>query len=211
MEAIRYSFDFLDAAAEFAYQVVRNGPHGDSRTDSWLTRYMDRHWTELSLADRLGFLSFVRCGEGFWRSDEQYFLFEELRTVRNALTHPGIFGVETVEEFADYSSPALSSRKTIHGKMRRHKNSSGTFAEHPTDLGREDARKAVEIALRHAMRFEQLFCSQGSTYFSRINPQTGVVQSPASVLARMRRRHFDSIWVDQLTKRLHPTAEKRGG
>src|ERR1700730_12245524 len=88
IEAIRYSYDFLGAAAEFAYQLVKDGPLGDSRTANWLRRYMDREWTKLYLSDKLGFLSFSRCGEGFWWSDDQYRLFEDLRTVRNAMTHP---------------------------------------------------------------------------------------------------------------------------
>lgn len=192
IEAIRYSYDFLDAAAEFAYQLVKDGYRGDLRPDNWLTRYMDRTWNHLSLSDKLGFLSFSCCEEGFWQSNDQRRLFEDLQTVRNALTHPGIFGVETIKEFADYSSPALSSQETIRGKMRR---TDSVFAEHPEKLSQKDAKKAVEIALRHAERFEQLFSAPGKTYFSRINPRTGVVQSPTSVLARMRKRYFDSIWV----------------
>ncbi len=190
IEAIRYSYDFLDAAAEFAYQIVRDGPDSDSRPDTWLTRYVDRKWKSLKLADKLGFLSFLRSGEGFWQNDAQRQLFEDLCTVRNALTHPGIFGVERVEGFADYSSPALSSDQTIYGKMRPQK----TFANHPADLVREDARKAVEIALRHAERFEQLFGRQGATLFGRVNPRTGAAQNPTDVLARMRPRYFVSIW-----------------
>jgi hypothetical protein len=49
IEAIRYSYDFLGAAAEFAYQLVKDGPLGDSRTANWLRRYMDREWTKLYL------------------------------------------------------------------------------------------------------------------------------------------------------------------
>lgn len=194
IEAIRYSYDFVDAATEFVYQIVKDGPDADSRPDNWLTRYIDRSWNGLGLADKMGFLSFSRCGTGFWNTDEQFQLFEDLRTARNALTHPGIFGIETTEQFEDYSTPAVSSRKTIRSKMRRSKKSGNAFAEHPAELDRQDARKAVEIALRHAERFEELFSPPGATYFSRINPLTKTVQSPAQVLARMRPRYFDAIW-----------------
>jgi hypothetical protein len=195
IEAIRYSYDFLDAAAEFAYARVKDGPDGDLRADNWLRRYVDRNWPSLSLGDRLGFISFSMSGQGFWFNDDQYSLFEDLKTMRNALTHPGIFGVETVQEFADLDSPALSSKRTVLGKMRRHKRSRGAFGEHPSELGRDDARKAVEIALRHAVRLDELLCRKGETYFSRIVPQTGKIQSPATVLARKRHRYFDALWL----------------
>jgi hypothetical protein len=195
IEAIRYSYDFLDAAAEFAYAIVKDGPDGDSRPDSWLTRYVDRRWNSLSLSERLGFLSFTKCGEGFWRNDGQRRLFEELRALRNALTHPGIFGVQRVEEFPDLSDgPAVSSREVIYGKMRPRKDAIAKFAGTLAVLGREDGRKAVEIALRHAERFEQLFGRPGACLFGRINPRSNVEQSPTTVLARMNRRFFDSPW-----------------
>src|SRR5882672_6957615 len=60
IEAIRYSYDFMDASTEFAYQIIKDGPDGDTRPDNWLTRYIDRNWKALSLADKMGFLSFSR-------------------------------------------------------------------------------------------------------------------------------------------------------
>ena len=195
IEAIRYSYDFLDAATEFLYTIVRDGPDGDSRPDNWLTRYVDRSWNKLSLADKIGFLGFSRCSTGFWKTDAQLGLFEDLRTVRNALTHPGIFGIGTTERFRDHSTAAISSRRTARGKMKRSRKPSAAFPEHPADLDRQDANKAVEIAVRHAERFEELFSPPGATYFSRINPRTGATQNPAQVLARMRSRHFDAIWL----------------
>lgn len=146
----------------------------------------------MQLSDKLGFLSFSKSGEGFWRTDGQRELFEDLKTVRNALTHPGIFGIEITAHSPDFESPPTSTRKTVHGKMRRRKG--GVFAEHPEELGRNDAKKAVEIALRHAARFEELFFSGGSAYFSRINTRTGKVVSAAGLLARMRGRYFDTKW-----------------
>ena len=192
VEAIRYSYDFLDAAAEFSYHLARDGAAGDQRPNQWLSGYMDRTWTKFSLADKLGFLSFSRVSEGFWRTDDQRQLFEDLRRVRNALTHPGIFSIETVERFAELDGPPLSSTTASTGKMAS--RPSGAFANHPADLGKEDARKAVEIALRHAQRFAELFCPNGETYFSRIDPQTNKVQDPTTALAKMRRRHFDAVW-----------------
>jgi len=195
IEAIRYSYDFIDAAAEFAYAIVKDGPDGDSRPNSWLTRHMDRQWNSLRLSERLGFLSFTKCGEGFWRNERQRQLFEELRVLRNALTHPGIFGVERVEEFADRSGgPAVSSREVIHGTMHPPRDPIAKFAGTLAVLGREDGRKAAEIALRHAERFDQLFGRPQACLFGRINPRSNVPQSPKTVLARMKHRFFDSPW-----------------
>jgi len=100
IEAIRSSYDFIDAAAEFAYVLVTDGADGDSRPDSWL-RYADRQWPSVSLSDKLGLLSYSTHGKGFWRRASEHQLFEDLRTVRNALTHPGIFSVVRLEQFAD--------------------------------------------------------------------------------------------------------------
>jgi hypothetical protein len=195
IEAIRYSYDFLDAAAEFAYAIVKDGPDGDSRPNSWLTRYVDRQWKSLSLCERLGFLSFTKCGQGFWRNEGQRQLFEELRALRNALTHPGIFGVERMQEFADLSDgPALSSREVIYGQMRPPKDPIAKFAGTLAVLGREDGRKALEIALRHAERFEELFGRPEACLFGRINPRSNLAQSPTTVLAHMKHRFFDSPW-----------------
>lgn len=192
VEAIRYSYDFLDAAAEFGFHIATGGSDGDVTMNKWVTGYMDRNWTACSLSDKLCFLGVSKGSDGFWRTEGQRHLFEELRRVRNALTHPGIFSFNTVEQFADFDGPPLSSTRTVTGKMRP--GAARVFVGHPADLGKEDARKAVEIALRHAQRLAELFCSNGETYFSRINPQTKKVQDPSSVLASMRKRYFDEAW-----------------
>jgi hypothetical protein len=192
VEAIRYSYDFLDAAAEFIHELQLGGQIKNSGQESWLTNYMNRGWNGLSLSDKLGLLSFSCCGQGFWKTTDQFNLFEELKTLRNALTHPGVFGIETEERFAKDSRTASSCKKKIHGKMRRTKSAVAGFAQHPDDLDKADGLKAVEIALRHAERMEELF-SPGSTHFSRINPRTGKVHNPAKVLAGMK-RHFDEVW-----------------
>ncbi len=195
IEAIRYSYDFVDAAAEFAYQLTKGDPDGDPRPDNWLRRYVDRQWTSFSLADKLGILSFSRHGVAFWHNEKQHQLFEDLRNVRNALTHPGIFGFLCVEQYSDYSGLPVSSRQTVEGKMRTPKQAVAKFVEHPEDLQRKDALKAVEIALRHAERLEQLFGRKGTYLFGRVNSRTNRPESPTEVLARMRGRYFDAHWL----------------
>jgi hypothetical protein len=194
IEAIRYSYDFIDASAEYTYQLMKGGLSGDSRPQNWLTNYMDRRWNDLGLSDKLGLLSFIRCGEGFWRTDKQLGLFEDLRNIRNALTHPGMFGRKTEAGYEDFDSPLpVTSKTTFSGKMKRGKSSIAGFAEHPEELENQDARKAVEIALRHAERFEQLLGSKNAVLFGRINSRTGMATAADVTLSRMR-RHFDGVW-----------------
>ena len=100
VEAIRYSYDFIDAAADYAHELAVALDRSERR-DTWLARYTARNWTSLKVPDKLGLLAFRRVGEGFWRNDSQRILFEELRTVRNALTHPRIFGSERVSTYTD--------------------------------------------------------------------------------------------------------------
>jgi len=78
--------------------------------------------------------------------------------------------------------------------MRAPTRTVARLAQHPSDLGREDARKAVEIALRHAQRFEELFGREGACLFGRVNPRTNRAESATTVLKRMRRRCFDALW-----------------
>jgi hypothetical protein len=127
IDAIRYSFDSIDASAEYAYQLMKGGPKGDTRPDNWLKRYIDREWNNLRLADRLGLLSFFHRGDGFWVTDEQRFLFEDLKHVRNALTHPGLFRKTVQAEYPDIHVPAAWSETTVTGKMKRGKSRAGSL------------------------------------------------------------------------------------
>ncbi len=105
----------------------------------------DRQWQSLKLGDKLGLLSFTKCVGGFWETDTQRQLFDELRKVRNALTHPGIFGLELRQEFTDLSAATpRRSTKTIHGKLKPPQGAVARFASTLGELGCDDARKAVD-------------------------------------------------------------------
>jgi hypothetical protein len=193
VDAIRYSFDSIDASAEYAYQLSKGGPNGDTRPKNWLTRYIDREWNELRLSDRLGIVSFSLKAEGFWITDAERELFEDLKHVRNALTHPGLFGKTVEAEYPDFHAQPAWSETTFKGKMKRPKSRAG-FAEHPEDLSVEDAQKAVEIALLHADRFEQIFAAKNAVLFGATSAQTGNQRSAAKVLSTRKKRYFDAIW-----------------
>jgi hypothetical protein len=194
IDAIRYSIDFIDASGEYAYQLMKGGPNGDTRPDNWLRRYIDREWRTLPISDRLGLLSFFHRGEGFWMSDAERVLFEDLKHVRNALTHPGLFGKTTEAEYPDFHADPVWSETTVKGKLKRMGPSHAGFAEHPEDLSVEDAKKAVEIALRHAERFEQLLGAKNAVLFGATNSKTGEVRAAAKILSHKKKRYFDAIW-----------------
>lgn len=194
VEAIRYSFDFIDASAEYAYHLLGDGP----RFDTWLGRYVARTWKTVGLSDRLGLLSYTRTQRGFWQDDNELRLFEDLRHVRNALTHPSMFEKRTEAEYPDFHSEPVRSHTVVSGKMARSKPLA-RFAQHPEDLSQDDARKAVEIALRHAERFEYLVGCKNEHLFGVVNWRTGRIESATRVLARLRTRHFDSLWTSTPT------------
>ena len=127
-------------------------------------------------------------------SDDERVLFEDLKHVRNALTHPGLFGKTTEAEFPDFHAEPVWSETTVRGKMKRVGQSHAGFAEHPEDLGVEDAKKAVEIALLHAERFEHLLGAKNAVLFGAINPKTGAKIAATKILSRMKTRYFDTIW-----------------
>jgi hypothetical protein len=224
IEAIRYSFDFIDAATEYAYALMKGGPDGDTRPDNWLKRYIDRKWSKgLDLSDKLGLLSFFDAinttrhaqpdwrAQGFWINENERLLFEDLKHVRNALTHPGIFGKRVEAEYADYHVPPTWSKTTVSGKMKRREKPLVGFAEHPEDLGIDDARRAVEIALRHAERFEQLIGAKGKdVLFGVSDPRTGkrrtANRDALSDETAAFRRALE--WVHRAS--LHLTRKKRG-
>ena len=203
IDAIRYSFDFIDASGEFAYQLMKSGPDGDPRPDNWLRRYIDREWKSLRISDRLGLLSFFHRGEGFWINDAERVLFEDLKHVRNALTHPGLFGKTTEAEYPDFHGEPVWSETVIKGKLKRVGPSHAGFAEHPEDLSVEDAKKAVEIALRHAERFEQLLGAKNAVLFGATNPRTGDKRAATKILSGMKKRHFDALWGAESDKALN--------
>ena len=194
IEAIRYSYDFIDAATEFAHAIVVDDIDGSACPDNWLSRFMTRSWPSLSLSDKLGLVSFVTSSQAFWRSESQRQLFEDLRCVRNALTHPGIFGVEREERFSGFADEKpMSSQTRVVERLNPRRRSVANFASTLGTLGREDAHKAVEIAVRHAGRFEQLFGRPGACLFGRLT-RRNQPQNPDAILAAMKRRYFDAAW-----------------
>jgi hypothetical protein len=61
-------------------------------------------------------------------------------------------------------------------------------------LSVEDAKKSIEIALRHAQRFEELLGASNAVLFGATNPKTGEIRAATKILSKMKRRYFDSLW-----------------
>ena len=67
-------------------------------------------------------------------SDNQRFLFEDLKHVRNALTHLGLFGKTTETEFPDLDAEAVWSETTVNGKMKRGSRLHAGFGSTPREV-----------------------------------------------------------------------------
>src|SRR5262249_13210469 len=99
IDTIRYSYDCLEASIEFVYHMGELKQLPVNMQDNWLSRrYLKGKWNSLSLSDRIGILSYAWTGENFWRTESQRQLFDDLKKVRDGLTHPVPFGTELEEE-----------------------------------------------------------------------------------------------------------------
>jgi hypothetical protein len=94
IEVIRYSYDCLEATAEFIFDSGINKQFTFKLPDNWLAKYIERKWNDLKLSDRLALLSYSWKNEEFWKTKEQFQLFVDLKKMRDGLTHPGHFIIE---------------------------------------------------------------------------------------------------------------------
>jgi len=98
IDTIRYSYDCLEASIEFVFHMGGLRQLPIKTQENWLSRYLKRKWRELNISDRTGMLSYAWTGQNFWLTDNQHQLFEDLKRVRDGLTHPVPFGTELEEE-----------------------------------------------------------------------------------------------------------------
>ena len=189
VETIRYSFDCLDAAIKFIYLIGSTGQLPITIPTNWLTRYMQRQWSGLSLSDSIGLLSFSWTGQAFWQTSEQHQLFEDLRKLRGGLTHPKPIGT-SVFRLPDQSTveELLEPRFLVHSKPI------AQFHESLTLLDDSDAGQALAIMLHHLMRIDQLFL-QGtySTQFAYHDQETNEIRGATRLLQLVNCR-FAEYW-----------------
>ena len=202
---IRYSYDCLEASIEFVYHMGRLEQLPIAIQDNWLSRTLQRKWNNLSLSDRIGMLSYAWTGQTFWRSDNQYKLFEELKKVRDGLTHPVPFGTELEKEIllrqrsengtVLTESLAIGEPKQIGSANMNFspKEAVAGFNQNPSLLGNEDAERALEIMLCHLSKLENTFFGRVTTWFAFYERKSKGLLSTKDLLSRINRR-FESIW-----------------
>lgn len=177
IEAIRYSYDCLEASAEFIFLLGQQKQLPIEISENWLSRSLHRKWANLSLSDKFGMLAFAWTGQAFWQHDAQYQLFTDLKKVRDGLTHPVPFGTEiefeilSDEETAKdqvygVQKPTGKFKYTKPDWLTNTKNAVATFAQSTDELEKRDAEQAVEIMLRHAIRIEDIFFTRRTTWFA---------------------------------------------
>lgn len=210
IDTIRYSYDCLDASIEFIYLLGRGKQLPISISDNWLSRSLNRKWSDLSLSDKFGMLAFAWTSEAFWQHDKQFQLFADLKKVRDALTHPIPFGTEIEFEIISdevtvkdqvYRSGKLAGKglrptgkiKYLKRDLIYSKESVANFTDSADGLQKSDAEKAVEIMLRHVIRLEDLFFGRRTSFFAFYETSENHVYISEELLQIIKCR-FDGDW-----------------
>ena len=205
IDTIRYSYDCLEASIEFVYHMGLLKQLPIAIQDNWLSRNLQRKWNNLSLGDRIGMLVYAWAGKTFWQSDNQYKLFEELKRVRDGLTHPVPFGTELEEEILlrqELEDSIVFTKSLPIGEPKQigsvimnfsPKGAIANFNQNPRLLANTDAEQALEILLCHLSRLEGTFFGRATTWFAFYETMSNSLLSLKDLLGRINRR-FENIW-----------------
>jgi hypothetical protein len=189
IETIRYSFDCLEASIKFIFFMGSQKQLPITIPENWLIRYMQRQWSALSLSDSLGLLSFAWTEQAFWQNVQQYQLFDDLRKLRNGLTHPKPLGTVVYKD-----TEAPRTEKMLDPYFLVHSKPIAKFHNSPHLLDISDAEKALEILFHHLIRIQGLFC-QGlwSTQFSYYDETNKTILSTNKLLQQLHCK-FAKYW-----------------
>jgi hypothetical protein len=134
---------------------------------------------------------------------EQHQLFEDLKKVRDRLTHPIPFGTEIEEEIVMqreiangliYTRSRPSSReKILKPNWLVSDKPVANFKPSPERLNREDAEQALEILLRHLMRLEDIFFEGRTSWFGFYDDSKNCLLSTEELLKTIKCR-FEKVW-----------------
>jgi hypothetical protein len=110
----------------------------------------------LSLSESLGLLTFSLTGESYWENEEQLRLFNDLRRIRDGLTHSTpqpleISFTENFEIIEKLSNPNLLVNTKPIAK----------FSALPVWFVYSDAEQAIEILLHNLNRIQDIFLKGG--------------------------------------------------
>jgi hypothetical protein len=152
IESVRYSYDCLDALVKFVFFLGDNDSLPIIIDDTWLLRYIRRQWNTLSLSDSIGILTYAFTSESFWQNEEQFQLFEDLRKLRNGLTHPKPLGKKVFQD-----EQSIRTEELLEPNYLVHSKPIANFHSSPDLLDHTDAEKAFEILLHHLIRIQNLF------------------------------------------------------
>ncbi len=201
LEGVRYSYDALEAGVKFVLHGIELGAGTLARDDTWLRRFVIRKFRDMALGDKLGLVSWAWGDREFWQSEGEWKLFEDLKKLRNGLTHPRPVGRQSRHEIlekkeADDIKLTVSRQleeKLINAEVFVNKSGIASFTEDPTRLCPEDAEKAFEIALLHLARLEEVTLGPHSGWFDIFDEDAGTTRSPPDLLRRLP-RHFADVW-----------------
>jgi len=132
-------------------------------------------------------------------------LFEELKKMRDGLTHPVPFGTEIEKEIllrqrlengtVLTESIAIGDTKQIGSANMNFspKEAVAGFNQNPSLLGNEDAERTLEIMLCHLSRLEEIFFRRVTTWFAFYERKSNGLLSTKDLLNKIHRR-FENIW-----------------
>lgn len=204
IDTIRYSYDCIEASIEFFYHSGDTKQLHIDIPNNWLTREIKRKWNKLSLSDKIGMLIFSWTGESFWKTEEQFILFQDLKKVRDALTHPIPIGTEVEKEILVekifkngskyFEAGRLSEEETIESKMKLNSSKSiANFSENPTMLNVVDASKSLEIMILHLARLKNLLDKRAASWFAFNEIESNEIVPIENILNSLDRK-FEKIW-----------------
>ncbi len=190
IEAIRYSYDCLEASIEYVFNMGSIRQLRITIPDNWLSRYMDRKWGNFSLSDRIGMLTFDWMDQSFWKKKEQFRLFLDLKKVRDGLTHPIPFGEE---EIKNENGEIIREKPLKPDWLIDASKSVANFELSPDRLGEKDAEQAIEILLHHLIRIENLFFGGRNTELCFYDSEQQKIITTEEMLGIIKCR-FNTIW-----------------
>lgn len=126
-------------------------------------------------------------------------LFEDLKKLRDGLTHPRPVAMERRQEVLEQREEeggALTVSRLLEEKLTEgfvKMNGIASFTEDPTRLSAEDAEQAFEIALLHLVRFEAIAGETHSGWFDVYDEETNTIRTPEDLL-RVISRRFGDLW-----------------
>ncbi len=188
VDTILYSNVALEAAVESALLFAQIG-HLSRPLTEWGKEHCSEHrWTSRHLFKRFEFFARALGDEPFWTNASQRQLFQDLRRLRNELTHSRPVGMELRRSNV---LQALAVRLIEPDRQVNAGRCVANFVQTPDWLGREDAEQAFEILIRHLIRLEEI--GGIGLSFAIFDERTMEHLAPVNLLSKFTCR-FEEAW-----------------